>query len=103
MHRVVDRKPGRHDAAWRVDVHCYFFLRIVCFQEQELGDHEGRHTAFSPGQHSHQLNDRDFRQRMYSDRAVEPSGIRLEEFARFIRDERKTAERIVRASGPQPK
>jgi hypothetical protein len=40
---------------------------------------------------------------MYIDRAVEPSGVRLEEFARFIRDERKTAERIVRASGPQPK
>src|SRR5207247_4367502 len=43
LHRVVDRKPGRHDAAWRVDVHRYLFLRIVCFQEQELGDHEGRH------------------------------------------------------------
>ena len=49
------------------------------------------------------VDDRDFRQRMYIDRAVEPSGVRLEEFARFIRDERKTAERIVRASGPQPK
>jgi len=43
LHRVVDRKPGRHDPAWRVDVHRYLFLRIVCFQEQELGDHEGRH------------------------------------------------------------
>src|SRR6476469_8080182 len=43
LHRVVDRKPGRHDPAWRVNVHRYLFLRIVCFQEQELGDHEGRH------------------------------------------------------------
>jgi len=49
------------------------------------------------------VNERDFRQRMYIDRAVEPSGIRLEEFARFIRDERETAERIVRESGLQPK
>ena len=49
------------------------------------------------------VDEHDFRQRMYIDRAVEPSGVRLEEFARFIRDERKTAERIVRASGPQPK
>jgi hypothetical protein len=40
-HRV--ETAGRHDAAWRVDVHRYLFLRIVCFQEQELGDHEGRH------------------------------------------------------------
>jgi hypothetical protein len=43
LHRIVDRKPGRHDAARRVDVHCDLFLRIVRFQEQELGDHEGRH------------------------------------------------------------
>jgi tripartite-type tricarboxylate transporter receptor subunit TctC len=49
------------------------------------------------------VDDRDFRQRMYIDRAVEPSGVRLEEFARFIRDERETAERIVRESGLQPK
>lgn len=49
------------------------------------------------------VDDRDFRQRIYIDRGVEPSGVRLEEFARFIRDERKTAELIVRASGPQPR
>jgi tripartite-type tricarboxylate transporter receptor subunit TctC len=49
------------------------------------------------------VDERDFRQRMYIDRAVEPSGIALEEFARFIRDERETAERIVRESGLQPK
>jgi len=49
------------------------------------------------------VDDRDFRQRMYIDRAVEPSGVRLEEFARFVRDERETAERMVRESGLQPK
>ena len=49
------------------------------------------------------VDDRDFRQRMYIDRAVEPSGVRLEEFAHFIRDEREAAERMVRESGLQPK
>jgi tripartite-type tricarboxylate transporter receptor subunit TctC len=48
------------------------------------------------------VNDRDFRQRMFIDRAVEPAGTGLEEFARFIRDERKLAERIVKDSGMQP-
>jgi tripartite-type tricarboxylate transporter receptor subunit TctC len=48
------------------------------------------------------VDNRDFRQRIYVDRGVEPSGIRLEEFTSFIRDERKTAERIVRESGRQP-
>jgi tripartite-type tricarboxylate transporter receptor subunit TctC len=47
------------------------------------------------------VDDHDFRQRMYIDRGVEPSEIGLEEFARFIRDERKRAERIVRESGLQ--
>src|SRR6516164_3027950 len=45
LHRVIDRKARRHDTAWRVDVHCDLFLRIVRFQEQELGDHEGRHIS----------------------------------------------------------
>jgi tripartite-type tricarboxylate transporter receptor subunit TctC len=50
-----------------------------------------------------QIVDRpDFRQRMFIDRAVEPGGIRLDEFARFIRDERKLAERVVKDSGLQP-
>jgi len=49
------------------------------------------------------VDDRDFRQRMYIDRAVEPSGVKLDEFARFIRDERETAERMVRESGLQAK
>ena len=49
------------------------------------------------------VDERDFRQRMYIDRAVEPSGVRLEEFARFIRNERVTAERMVRESGLEAK
>jgi tripartite-type tricarboxylate transporter receptor subunit TctC len=48
------------------------------------------------------VNDRDFRQRMFIDRAVEPAGTGLEEFARFIREERKLAERMVKDSGLQP-
>jgi tripartite-type tricarboxylate transporter receptor subunit TctC len=48
------------------------------------------------------VDNREFRQRMFIDRAVEPSAIRLEEFARFIRDERRMAERIVKESGLQP-
>ena len=48
------------------------------------------------------VNERDFRQRMFIDRAVEPSAIRLEDFARFIKDERKVAERIVKEAGLQP-
>jgi hypothetical protein len=48
------------------------------------------------------VNDRDFRQRMFIDRAVEPAGTVWREFARFIRDERKLAERIVKDSGMQP-
>jgi tripartite-type tricarboxylate transporter receptor subunit TctC len=44
-----------------------------------------------------------FRKRMYIDRAVEPAGETLDEFARFIRAERKVAERIVRESGEQPR
>ncbi|HKA73120.1 MAG TPA: tripartite tricarboxylate transporter substrate binding protein [Xanthobacteraceae bacterium] len=49
------------------------------------------------------VGDRAFRQRMFIDRAVEPAGISLEEFARFIRDDRRNAERLVRESGLQPK
>jgi tripartite-type tricarboxylate transporter receptor subunit TctC len=44
----------------------------------------------------------DFRQRMFTDRAVEPSGFTREQFAQFIRNERKFAERIVNESGLQP-
>jgi tripartite-type tricarboxylate transporter receptor subunit TctC len=48
------------------------------------------------------VEDRDFRQRMFVDRAVEPAGMRLDEFASFIREERKVAGRIVKESGLQP-
>jgi tripartite-type tricarboxylate transporter receptor subunit TctC len=48
------------------------------------------------------VNDRDFIKRMFIDRAVEPGGMKLEEFARFIRDERRVAEQIVKESGIKP-
>jgi tripartite-type tricarboxylate transporter receptor subunit TctC len=44
----------------------------------------------------------DFRQRMFIDRGVEPGSLRLDEFARFIREDRKSAERLVKESGRQP-
>jgi tripartite-type tricarboxylate transporter receptor subunit TctC len=47
-------------------------------------------------------NDRVFRQRMFIDRAVEPTGLSLEEFEHFIRNDRKLAERLVKESSPQP-
>jgi tripartite-type tricarboxylate transporter receptor subunit TctC len=48
------------------------------------------------------VEERDFRQRMFVDRAVEPADAKLDDFARFIREERKVAERIVRESGVKP-
>jgi tripartite-type tricarboxylate transporter receptor subunit TctC len=48
------------------------------------------------------VDDRAFRQRMFIDRAVEPAGTGLEEFARFIREQRKLAARMVKDSGLQP-
>jgi tripartite-type tricarboxylate transporter receptor subunit TctC len=45
------------------------------------------------------IDERDFRQRMFIDRAVESTGLRLEDLAGFIRDDRKRAERIVNESG----
>jgi tripartite-type tricarboxylate transporter receptor subunit TctC len=48
------------------------------------------------------VNNPEFRRRMFVDRAVEPAGARLDEFARFIRDERKMAAQIVKESGLQP-
>ena len=44
-----------------------------------------------------------FRKRMYTDRAVEPASERLDEFARFIGEERKLAQQIVKESGLEPK
>jgi tripartite-type tricarboxylate transporter receptor subunit TctC len=47
------------------------------------------------------VEERDFRQRMFIDRAVEPADARVDDFAR-IRQERKVAERIVAESGVKP-
>ena len=44
-----------------------------------------------------------FRKRMYIDRAVEPAPERLDVFARFIREERKLAQQMVKDSGMEPK
>jgi tripartite-type tricarboxylate transporter receptor subunit TctC len=44
-----------------------------------------------------------FRKRMYTDRAVEPAPERLDLFARFIREERKLAQQMVKDSGLDPK
>jgi tripartite-type tricarboxylate transporter receptor subunit TctC len=44
-----------------------------------------------------------FRQRIYIERGVEPALERTDEFARFIADERKFAQQIVKASGEEPK
>jgi len=44
-----------------------------------------------------------FRKRIYTDRGVEPAMERLDEFARFVAEERKIAEQIVKDSGVQPR
>ena len=44
----------------------------------------------------------EFVKRMFIERGVEPAGLRLDDFARFIAQERKIAERMVRESGLQP-
>ena len=44
-----------------------------------------------------------FRKKMFTDRAVEPATERLDEFARFIREERAVAKQIVKESGQEPK
>jgi tripartite-type tricarboxylate transporter receptor subunit TctC len=44
-----------------------------------------------------------FRKRVYTDRAVEPAPERLDVFARFIREERKLAQQMVKESGLEPK
>jgi hypothetical protein len=38
LHRVVDRHAGIHRAARRIDVERNVLVRIVRFQEQQLGD-----------------------------------------------------------------
>ena len=44
-----------------------------------------------------------FRQRIFVERGVEPATERLDEFAQFIRAERKVAEQIVKESGQEPR
>jgi tripartite-type tricarboxylate transporter receptor subunit TctC len=44
----------------------------------------------------------DVRQRMFVERGVEPGGARLDDYRRFIREERKMAAQIVKDSGQQP-
>ena len=44
-----------------------------------------------------------FRKRMYTERAVEPAFERLDAFTRFIREERKLAQQMVKESGQEPK
>lgn len=46
LHRVVDRKPGRHAAARRVDVQRDRLLRVVGFEEEELRDDAGAEDFF---------------------------------------------------------
>jgi tripartite-type tricarboxylate transporter receptor subunit TctC len=47
--------------------------------------------------------DPDFRRRAYYERAVEPAANTPEEFARFIREDRRIAGRIWKESGQQPR
>ena len=44
-----------------------------------------------------------FRKKMFTDRAVEPATERLDDFARFIRDERMQAKQIVKESRQEPR
>jgi tripartite-type tricarboxylate transporter receptor subunit TctC len=44
-----------------------------------------------------------FRKRMFLDRGVEPAAERLDAFARFVREERKLAQQMVKDSGLEPK
>jgi hypothetical protein len=51
LHGVVDRKPRRHHAAGRVDVHRDFLLRILGFEEQKLRDRQRRHAVLDRAGH----------------------------------------------------
>jgi tripartite-type tricarboxylate transporter receptor subunit TctC len=44
-----------------------------------------------------------FRKRVYTDRGVEPAAERLDVFAKFVRDERVFAQKIVKESGLEPR
>ena len=44
LHRIVDREAGRHDATRRVDVEIDVFVRVIRFQEQQLGANQARYA-----------------------------------------------------------
>src|SRR5664279_1752167 len=44
LHRVINRKTRRDDAARRIDVHRDFLLRIFCFEEQQFGNDYRSHV-----------------------------------------------------------
>ena len=48
------------------------------------------------------VNRPDFKKRLFTDRAVEPATEQLDEFARFIREERTSARQVVKESGQPP-
>jgi tripartite-type tricarboxylate transporter receptor subunit TctC len=48
------------------------------------------------------VENKGFRQKIFIDRAVEPGGMTLDEFARFIIADRKNAERVFKESGVGP-
>jgi tripartite-type tricarboxylate transporter receptor subunit TctC len=48
------------------------------------------------------VEDRDFLKRIFIDRGIEPAGMQLGEFARFIAQDRVIAERMVKEAGLQP-
>ena len=45
LHRVVDREPGGHDAAGRVDVQADVALRVLGLEVEQLGDDEVGHVV----------------------------------------------------------
>ena len=45
LHGVVDREPGGHDAARRVDIERNVLVRVLGLEEQHLGDHDVRHVV----------------------------------------------------------
>jgi tripartite-type tricarboxylate transporter receptor subunit TctC len=49
------------------------------------------------------VNEPGFKQRMFVERGVEPAGQTLDDFARFIREDRKVAEQVIKESGEQPR
>lgn len=42
LHRVINRKSGRHASTWRVNVQLDRLGRVLCLEEQELSSEQGR-------------------------------------------------------------